>query len=159
MRHNMYSTSLKTPVGPLQLFADDHFLYRITFPTCPADVPGTSPAPQGHSLLSAATLQLTEYFVGRRQTFDLPLSPKGTGFQLAAWEQMKQIPYGETRTYGKLAALLGNPNKARAVGGAANKNPLPIVIPCHRVMGASGKLTGFAGGLVTKQFLLTLETT
>ncbi|MEA2114015.1 MAG: methylated-DNA--[protein]-cysteine S-methyltransferase, partial [Thermodesulfobacteriota bacterium] len=88
----------------------------------------------------------------------LPLSPQGTPFQLAVWELMQQIPYGETRSYGELAAGLGNPNKARAVGGAANKNPLPMVIPCHRVMGANGKLTGFAGGLATKQFLLSLET-
>lgn len=153
----MYSTSLKTPVGHLQLFADDHALYQISFPTCMENIPVADPAPQGHPLSSTVATQLIEYFNGRRQTFDLPLSPQGTSFQQAVWELMEHIPYGETRTYGELAALLGNPNKARAVGGAANKNPLPLVIPCHRVMGASGKLTGFAGGLETKQFLFTLE--
>ena len=153
----MYCTFLKTSVGRLRLFADDHALYQIAFPTCMENVPVASPAPQRHPLLSAATVQLTEYFDGRRQAFDLPLSPQGTSFQQAVWELMEQIPYGETRTYGELAARLGNPNKARAVGGAANKNPLPLVIPCHRVMGTGGKLTGFAGGLETKQFLLTLE--
>ena len=153
----MYCTSLKTPVGRLQVFADDHALYQITFPTCMEKIHVASTAPQGHPLLSAAAAQLTEYFEGRRQDFDLPLSVQGTSFQQDVWRLMEQIPYGETRTYGELAARLGNPNKARAVGGAANKNTLPLVIPCHRVMGSGGKLTGFAGGLETKQFLLTLE--
>lgn len=154
----MYQTSLKTPVGTLQLFADDNALYRIFFPACDDNLPVADPAPKGHSLLDSASLQLSEYFTSHRQNFDLPLSPQGTPFQLAVWELMQQIPYGETSTYGELAARLGNPNKARAVGGAANKNPLPLVIPCHRVMGANSKLTGFAGGLKTKQFLLSLET-
>lgn len=154
----MYRTSLKTPVGTLQLFADDNALYRIVFPACEDNLPVADPAPAGHPVLGRVSLQLSEYFTGHRQIFDLPLSPQGTPFQLAVWELMQQIPYGDTSTYGELAAGLGNPNKARAVGGAANKNPLPLVIPCHRVMGANGKLTGFAGGLKTKQFLLSLET-
>ncbi len=154
----MYRTSLETPVGTLQLFADDNALYRIVFPVCGDNLPVAHPAPKGHPLLGSASLQLSEYFTGQRQNFDLPLSPQGTPFQLSVWELMQQIPYGETSTYGELAAILGNPNKARAVGGAANKNPLPLVIPCHRVMGANSKLTGFAGGLATKQFLLNMET-
>ena len=153
----MYYTSLKTPVGTLQLVADDHSLYRIVFPTCTNNAPVAKPAPKGHPLLNSTTSQLIEYFNGNRQNFNLPLSPQGTTFQLAAWGLIQQIPYGETRTYGEIATQLGNPNKARAVGGAANKNPLPLIIPCHRVMGTGGKLTGFAGGLETKQFLLTLE--
>jgi methylated-DNA-[protein]-cysteine S-methyltransferase len=157
MRAKMYQTALKTPVGTLQLFADDDVLYRIVFPACGDKLPVADPAPQGHPLLSFVSLQLNEYFTGHRQNFDLPLSPQGTPFQLAVWELMQQIPYGETKAYGELAARLGNPNKARAVGGAANTNPLPLVIPCHRVRGANGKLTGFAGGVEIKQFLLNLE--
>lgn len=157
MRPKMYCTSLITPVGTLLLFADDDALYRIVFPACADNLPVADSAPTGHPLLSSASLQLSEYFSGNRQNFDLPLSPQGTPFQLAVWDLMQQIPYGKTSTYGEIAAELGNPNKARAVGGAANKNPLPLVIPCHRVMGANGKLTGFAGGLKTKQFLLSLE--
>ena len=153
----MYRTTLNTPVGPLQLFADDHALYRIVFPTCADKAPEAAPAPEGHSVLNSAAAQLSEYLDGSRQSFDLPLSPLGTSFQLAVWELMREIPYGETWTYKEIAARLGNPNKARAVGGAANKNPLPLVIPCHRVMGAAGKLTGFAGGVDIKQFLLSLE--
>ena len=153
----MYQTSLKTPVGILQLFADDDALYRIVFSACEDKLPAVDPAPEGHPLLDSASLQLSQYFTGHRQYFDLPLSPQGTPFQLAVWDLMQQIPYGETQSYGEIAAGLGNPNKARAVGGAANKNPLPLVIPCHRVMGAKGKLTGFAGGVEIKQFLLNLE--
>ncbi len=153
----MYCSTLKTPIGTLQLFADDQALYTITFPTSPTPLPDAEEAPPGHPLLNQVKQQLREYFNGSRKDFDLPLSPRGTDFQQSVWDLMQQIPYGGTKTYGELAALLGNANKARAVGGAANKNFLPIVIPCHRVMGASGKLTGFAGGLSTKQFLLDLE--
>lgn len=153
----MYRTTLKTPIGPLHLFADDKALHLITFPTSTSTLPETQEAPPKHPLLSRVKLQLTEYFNGSRQRFDLPLTARGTEFQQKVWNLMQQIPFGQTKTYGELAARLGNPNKARAVGGAANKNPLPIIIPCHRVMGTSGKLTGFAGGLATKQFLLDLE--
>jgi len=153
----MYRIFLKTPVGTLQLFADDDALYRIVFPACEDKLPAADPAPEGHPLLASASLQLSEFFTGHRHNFDLPLSPQGTPFQLAVWELMQQIPYGETQSYGEIATRLGNTNKARAVGGAANKNPLPLVIPCHRVMCTNGKLTGFAGGVEIKQFLLNLE--
>ncbi len=153
----MYTISLDTPVGTLQLFADDAALCRIVFPACSDHLPEAKSAARGHPLLTTAARQIGEYFAGSRHTFELPLSPQGTSFQKAAWQLMTEIPYGATRTYGELAAALGNANKARAVGGAANKNPLPLVIPCHRVMGASAKLTGFAGGLESKQFLLSLE--
>jgi len=157
MKDSIYHISLQTPVGSLRIFADDHFLYQIAFPDSAGEYPAASTTLQEHPLLSRAAAQLMEYFSGCRQAFDLPLSPQGTRFQQAVWDLMQDIPFGETRTYGELAAHLGNPNKARAVGGAANKNPLPLVIPCHRVVGTNGKLTGFAGGIETKLFLLELE--
>ena len=153
----MYRTALHTPIGCLHLFADHGSLYRITFQATLENAPASSPAPQGHPLLTLAARQLDEYFNSNRKTFDLPLSPEGTAFQRAVWKLMLQIPYGETRTYGEIGARLGSPNMARAVGGAANRNPLPLVIPCHRVMGKNGKPTGFAGGLDIKMFLLELE--
>ncbi len=108
-------------------------------------------------LTKLAATQLREYAEGRRTTFDLPLAPKGTSFQLAVWNALLQIPYGETRTYGDIAAMIGKPKAARAVGMACNRNPLPILIPCHRVVGKDGKLTGYAGGIDLKQQLLHLE--
>jgi methylated-DNA-[protein]-cysteine S-methyltransferase len=151
----MDGATLNTPVGMLRIFADSSALCRIAFP----GEAGLSadPAPAGHPLLGQAKAQLMEYFAGKRRHFDLPLTPQGTAFQQAVWAMMRQIPYGATSTYGAIAAELGHPNKARAVGGAAGKNPLPIVIPCHRVVGSSGRLTGFSGGLEIKQFLLALE--
>ncbi len=108
-------------------------------------------------LSDLAARQLLEYFDGHRSVFDLPLLPAGTPFQLAVWQAIGQIPYGETRTYGQIAATLGKPNASRAVGQAANRNPLWIVIPCHRVVGKDQKLTGYAGGIAIKQTLLELE--
>lgn len=101
--------------------------------------------------------QLAEYFAGQRRSFDLPLRYAGTPFQRAVWEALLAIPYGETRTYGQLAHLLGRPNAARAVGGACHVNPICILIPCHRVVGAGGTLTGFAGGIEVKRSLLEME--
>ncbi|MCI5223873.1 MAG: methylated-DNA--[protein]-cysteine S-methyltransferase [Candidatus Electrothrix sp. AR4] len=154
----MHSKKLNTPLGVLHLFADNSGLHRIVFPASASEFPEVDSALEEHPVLTQATTQLTEYFNGSRQHFDLPLPQKGTAFQQAVWKYIAQIPYGETRSYGAIAAKLGNRNKARAVGGAANKNPLPIVIPCHRVVGNSGRLTGFSGGLARKQFLLILET-
>ncbi len=148
---------IDSPVGRLQLVADADSLYQIRFADTSAPPAGTVPAPADHPLLNAAADQLSEYFNGTRKTFTLPLCPRGTPFQLSVWELMQRIPFGRTMTYGRLAAALGNPNSARAVGGAANKNPLPLVIPCHRVVGARGRLTGFAAGLTVKRFLLDLE--
>ena len=101
--------------------------------------------------------QLTEYFEGRRRAFDLPLAPDGTPFQLRVWNALLDIPYGETISYGELAARIGDRSASRAVGLANGSNPLPIVIPCHRVIGSNGKLTGYGGGLAVKQQLLSLE--
>ena len=110
-------------------------------------------------LSHAASEQLREYIEGRRKAFDLPLAPKGTEFQLTVWEALLQIPYGETRSYKDIAIAIGKPKAVRAVGMACNRNPLPILIPCHRVVGKNGKLTGYAGGLHLKQQLLDLERT
>lgn len=104
-----------------------------------------------------AAAQLTEYFAGKRKVFDLPLDPQGTEFQKRVWQALREIPYGTTCSYGEIAAKVGNPKASRAVGGANNKNPIAIVIPCHRVIGANGSLVGYASGLQTKEALLKLE--
>ena len=108
-------------------------------------------------LLMKAIVQLTEYFEGRRREFDLPINPKGTEFQRKVWKALAGIPYGETRTYGEIATQIGNRKAARAVGNANNKNPILLLIPCHRVIGADGSLTGFGCGLNIKEYLLNLE--
>ncbi|MFQ9922899.1 MAG: methylated-DNA--[protein]-cysteine S-methyltransferase [Beduini sp.] len=108
-------------------------------------------------LIKKASLQLSEYFEGKRKNFELPLSPKGTDFQKRCWEVLQTIPYGETWSYKQLAQAIGNEKACRAVGGANNKNPIIIVIPCHRVIGANGQLVGYGGGLPIKKALLTLE--
>lgn len=108
-------------------------------------------------LLKEAHQQVEEYFAGKRTQFSLPLGPQGTPFMKTVWKFLQEIPYGQTATYGQIAQKSGNPKAARAVGLANNKNPLPIFIPCHRVVGANGKLTGFRGGLDMKELLLNLE--
>ena len=109
------------------------------------------------AILKETNKQLQEYFQGKRKVFDLPLAPKGTEFQQKVWQALKEIPFGETRSYGEIAKSIRQPKASRAVGGANNKNPLPIFIPCHRVIGANGKLVGYAGGLEIKKFLLNVE--
>ncbi|MBQ5788908.1 MAG: methylated-DNA--[Thermoguttaceae bacterium] len=108
-------------------------------------------------ILRRAAAQLAEYFAGTRPRFDLPLAPVGTDFQRRVWAATSAIPFGETATYGEIARKIGVPNGSRAVGGALNRNPLAIVVPCHRVVGSAGKLTGYDGGVDRKAFLLTLE--
>ncbi len=108
-------------------------------------------------LLRRAAKELEAYFAGKRQHFDLPLAPEGTAFEQQVWKLLRSIPYGHTCTYGDLARRLNSPRAARAVGGACHRNPLPIFIPCHRVVGAGGKLTGYAGGLKRKRYLLEME--
>lgn len=108
-------------------------------------------------LLDEAAKQLEEYFKGERREFQLPLNPQGTAFQKQVWQALCQIPYGETRSYKDIAEMIGNPKACRAVGGANNKNPIMIVIPCHRVIGANGKLVGYGGGLNIKEYLLNIE--
>lgn len=108
-------------------------------------------------LIEEVSKQLKEYFSGKRQVFDLPLRPEGTPFQKKVWEALKTIPFGQTRTYQEIAVQIGNPKACRAVGGANNKNPISIIIPCHRVIGAGGSLVGYGGGLSLKEKLLRLE--
>ena len=108
-------------------------------------------------LIKEACRQLSEYLKGERKTFDLPLNPKGTNFQKCVWRALCDIPYGETRTYKQIAEAIGNPKAVRAVGMANNRNPITIIVPCHRVIGANGKLVGYGGGLEMKEFLLRLE--
>ncbi len=145
------------PVGTLTLVASEAGLQAVWWPE---DVRrGDIGAEQSdHPVLIRARRELDEYFAGQRTTFDVPLDPRGTDFQKAAWEVLRTIPYGTTWTYGEQARRLGDVNKARAVGAANGRNPLSIVVPCHRVVGTSGALTGFAGGLDTKQWLLEFET-
>jgi methylated-DNA-[protein]-cysteine S-methyltransferase len=115
------------------------------------------PDPDSKSLLATAVVQLNEYFDGERTVFELPLAPNGTAFQLEAWEALRRIPFGETRSYSGQAALIGKPQAVRAIGAANGQNPLSIIVPCHRVIGANGSLTGFAGGLDAKRWLLNHE--
>ena len=139
-----------TPVGPLGLVASERGLRRILWP-------GESGAGGDEQVLAAAARQLREYFAGTRRTFDLPLELEGTDFQRRAWLALPGIPYGETRSYGEQARRLGVPRAARAIGAANGANPLPIVLPCHRLVGADGSLTGFGGGLDVKRWLLEHE--
>jgi methylated-DNA-[protein]-cysteine S-methyltransferase len=149
---------METPLGPLLLAGDREAIRSIRFPKHgKAEQPEPEWQEASEGALPEAVKQLREYFAGRRTEFDLRLAPEGTAFQLTVWRQLQNIPYGETISYGELARRVGNPNASRAVGAANGKNPIPIVIPCHRVIGASGKLTGFGGGLPMKEALLTLE--
>jgi methylated-DNA-[protein]-cysteine S-methyltransferase len=139
-----------TPIGPLGLVASEHGLIRVLWP-------GEPGAGGSETVLAAAAEQLREYFAGTRETFDLPLELDGTEFQRRAWLALAEIPYGMTRSYGEQARRLGVPRAARAVGAANGANPLPIVLPCHRLVGADGSLTGFGGGLDVKRWLLQHE--
>lgn len=148
-----------SPVGELTLVASGAGLAAVLWPN---DDPrrvrlGPRTWDEAHPVLCAAERQLAAYFAGRLRSFDLPLDPAGTAFQRQVWQALQAIPYGETRSYGALAAALGRPSAARAVGAANGRNPLSIVVPCHRVVGAGGALTGFAGGLAIKARLLALE--
>jgi len=148
---------IDSPVGRLLLAGDDSGLKLIGFPDGKGRL---EPAPDwtlDENCFREAQAQLAEYFAGRRTEFDLKLAPRGTAFQLAVLQALQAIPYGETRSYQDIAEALGKPKAVRAVGAANGRNPLPIVIPCHRVIGKNGSLTGFGGGLATKEFLLRLE--
>ena len=148
-------TLMDSPVGTLRLEASDNGLAGIRFERRGRRRPGAE-NPR-HPVLVETARQLREYFAGRRQAFELTLDVSGTPFQRAVWKALLTIPFGETRTYGELARQVGRPSAARAVGAANGQNPVAIVAPCHRVIGASGNLTGFAGGLDAKARLLRLE--
>jgi methylated-DNA-[protein]-cysteine S-methyltransferase len=150
--------TIDSPVGPLLLAADDGGLHAIEFHESRHRVRRGVDWQEGdHPLLRETARQLAEYFAGARRVFDLPLAPRGTAFQYDVWTTLATIPFGETISYAQLASRVGKPTAVRAVGAANGRNPLPIVLPCHRVIGADGSLTGFGGGLPTKQFLLQLE--
>jgi len=153
-----------SPVGPLTLIERDGALRAVLFPAeggRPVGDAATEPAApnpeRGDDLLAEASRQLTEYFAGERRRFDLPLDLRGTPFQRRVWEELRTIPYGETVSYGELARRIGKPGEAREVGSAVGRTPTPIVVPCHRVIGADGALVGYGGGLPRKRALLDLE--
>lgn len=153
----MSYTEVDSPVGPLLLAADDVGLRQIAFVHGRRDV---HPDPQWRRdpvPFKDAVRQLRAYFAGALEQFSLPLAPEGTPFQLEVWRCLCEIPYGETRSYGEIARRIGHPQASRAVGLANGTNPLPIVIPCHRVVGSTGKLTGYGGGLLVKEKLLAIE--
>lgn len=164
MRHTYFIT---TPVGPLGIVATDEAVVRIFFAGGEAVRPDEAsrtlqdeavrPAEAPTPLLAEAARELEAYFAGTRRTFDFPVAPEGTAFQQRVWEALRRIPYGQTRSYRQIAEAIGRPAACRAVGMANNRNPLAIVIPCHRVVGADGSLTGYAGGLEVKARLLELE--
>lgn len=155
---HFYKT-MKSPVGELKLIASEGGLSAILWEN---DDPnrvrlGATSKDDNHPVLIETEHQLTEYFSGKRRTFSLRLAPVGTEFQQRVWKELQKIPFGETRSYGDLARQIGKPSASRAVGAANGRNPISIVIPCHRVIGSSGKLTGFAGGLEVKARLLAFE--
>ena len=148
---------LETPIGGLTLVGDGHALSGLYFPDH-ARRPGSATfGARDDGAFADARIQLAEYFAGQRTAFDLPMAPRGNEFQQAVWRLLTTIPYGSTRSYGHLAAQLGDPGLARAVGAANGRNPISIVVPCHRVVGHDGSLTGYAGGLARKAYLLDLE--
>ena len=147
---------IETPIGPLHaVFDEKERLAELGFSGRQAILPvdgGT-----GRIACPPLVQQLLEYFSGQRKTFDFPLAPKGTPFQLAVWNALLEIPYGDTITYAELARRIGKPSAIRAVGAANGANPIPVIIPCHRVIGSNGTLTGYGGGIERKQWLLALE--
>lgn len=150
----MKKICIETKIGLLTIAEEDGAITAILFGKVGSDEEFADPP---SPLLKKAAKQVEEYLAGKRDSFDLPLAPKGTEFQKAVWNALTQIPYGETRTYKEIATAVGNPNASRAVGLANNRNPISIVVPCHRVIGANGKLVGYGGGLDVKEALLQLE--
>ena len=149
---------MTSPLGPLTVLASDNGVHAIAFAGDRTEQAKINfPRAEDHPIINAATEQLAMYFDGTLKVFDLPLNLRGTDFQKRVWNLLLEIPFGETRTYGDLARALGNAGASQAVGAANGKNPVAIVVPCHRVIGASGHLTGYAGGMDKKKFLLTHE--
>ena len=174
----LYRKEIMTPCGPLTLLCDGRALTADRFGREPDGAAPAKAAQAGaemfekvmptqqtqearaaQEILEQAAREIGEYFEGKRRAFAVPTAAAGTPFQQAVWNALKEIPYGETRTYGEIARRIGHPRASRAVGQANNRNPLPIVVPCHRVIGTSGALTGYAGGLAVKERLLELERT
>ena len=153
----MYYCYLDTPIGELLLAGDDGGLYQVGFPKGSMRREPQADWIFNEGRLEEARRQLSEYFAGERRNFDLPVQLTGTDFQVRVLEALREIPYGETVSYGDIAKRIGRPKAVRAVGAANGRNPLPIVVPCHRVIGSTGDLTGFGGGLDTKKALLRHE--
>jgi methylated-DNA-[protein]-cysteine S-methyltransferase len=152
MKDTFY-THMPSPIGPLQLLGDEHALQGLYMhPYDPPDHWREASEP-----FADAIEQLEQYFAGERVEFDLPLDMRGTDFQRNVWEALLTIPYGETRSYGEIAKQIGRPDRARAVGAANGSNPVSIIVPCHRVIGSDGSLTGYGGGLPRKRWLLDHE--
>ena len=150
----MKKICMETKIGLLTITEEEGAITEVLFGKVGEDQTFLAEATP---ILQEAEKQLAEYFAGIRKAFDLPLAPEGTDFQKSVWQTLQQIPYGETRSYKEIATAVGNPKASRAVGLANNRNPISIVIPCHRVIGANGKLVGYGGGLGIKEALLQLE--
>ncbi|OLB88867.1 MAG: cysteine methyltransferase [Acidobacteria bacterium 13_2_20CM_2_57_6] len=155
--NTVFYTTLESPVGTLLLAGDSQALRMVSFQSSKHAEPPQADWKQDKAPFAEVIRQLRAYFRGERKEFDLPLAPEGTEFQLRVWNRLRTIPYGETISYAQLAERIGNPKAVRAVGLANGSNPIPIIIPCHRVIGSDGSLTGFGGGLPTKKMLLELE--
>lgn len=149
--------TIETPVGTLHLAATMSGLTHLVYPAKDHGRPVGDGSLEAARIIDRVVSQLDEFFAGERRRFDLPLAPDGTDFQRAVWSALAEIPFGETRSYGELAQTIGRPGSARAVGAANGANPISVIVPCHRVIGAGGKLTGYAGGLPAKKALLELE--
>jgi methylated-DNA-[protein]-cysteine S-methyltransferase len=160
---SLFYKEMKSPVGRLKLVATHDALVAVLWEKEKTgrvklfNETNGMEVSNDHPILKRTESQLTEYFEGKRKVFDLPLAPLGTIFQNKVWKALREIPFGASRSYGELARTIGSPKASRAVGAANGRNPLSIIVPCHRVIGADGKLTGFAGGLEAKQILLSLE--
>ena len=150
--------TVDSPIGPLTIEVDEEGrLTRLSFGALSSS-PARTPARHAESSrYSAVETQLAEYFAGARQVFDMPLNPSGTSFQLAVWNELVRIPFGDTITYAELARRIGKPAAVRAVGAANGANPIAVIVPCHRVIGSNGTLTGYGGGIERKQWLLAHE--
>jgi len=151
----MISATHKTPIGTLTLVSDGEAITYVDFEN--TKYPSPKFPRGGDKIIEQAKKELDAYFAGKLKEFKVPVRPQGTDFQQAAWKALTKIPYGVTRSYGDQARAIGKPKAVRAIGAANGRNPIPIIIPCHRVIGADGSLTGFGGGMATKQFLLELE--
>ena len=153
----MYYQVIESPIGKLLLAGTNEALYEVHFHGGRDSVEPRTEWERNDTPFREVVHQLEAYFAGKLESFDLPLRPEGTEFQCTVWRALQEIPYGETWSYGQLARHIGKPRATRAVGGANNRNPIPVIIPCHRVIGADGSLIGFGGGLPIKKKLLELE--
>ena len=153
----LYYATFESPVGPLLLLGDSNALRRVSFESSKRSPLTQADWKQNQAAFAEVIRQLQAYFRGELKEFDLPLAMEGTEFQLRVWNALRRIPYGETVSYSQLAERIGSPRAVRAVGLANGSNPIPIIVPCHRVIGSDGSLTGFGGGLSTKRKLLELE--